>query len=418
MKLHETINILGKQARAASQQLSLLSSAQKNQALIAMAEELRINSAIIQSANAKDLQNAKKNNLSAALLERLALTAATIENMAAQIIAISRLADPVGNLLQENMRPNGLRIRKIRVAIGVIAIIYESRPNVTADIAALCLKTSNAIILRGGSEALNSNIAIMQALTAGLKKAAMPEHALQLITTPARSAVKHLVQMPDYVDLVIPRGGPSLINAITALSHIPIIKHYKGVCHTFVDESADLTMALKISENAKCQRPGVCNAMETLLLHKNIAKNFLPTLAKQLAKYPVQLRGDEQARNLVPTIIPATAEDWEAEYLDLILAIKIVDDVQAAIKHINRFGSHHSDAIITQSELAKEKFLREVDSAVVYVNASTRFTDGGEFGMGAEMGISTDKLHARGPMGLEELTTYKYEVIGSGQIRK
>lgn len=417
MNLSETIIDLGKHARQASQQLALLNSEEKNNALLAMAEEIRAQQTEIKAANVKDLEKAKTNGISGALLDRLTLTEQRLEAMAKGIITISKLADPVGTLLQEIIRPNGLIIRKVRVPIGVIAMIYESRPNVTADVAALCLKTSNAVILRGGAEALHSNMAILQALTTGLTKTAVPKDVIQLITSTDHDAVRYLVQMPQYVDLVIPRGGEKLINAITNMSHIPVIKHYKGVCHTYVDKSANLEMALAICENAKVQRPGVCNAMETLLVHQDIAKTFLPALIKQLEKYHLEYRGDKNARAIIPTMKEATDIDWETEYLDLILAVKVVKDLQAAVNHINTYGSHHSDAIVTESDLAQEKFLQEVDSAVVYVNASTRFTDGGEFGMGAEIGISTDKLHARGPMGLEELTTYKYEVIGSGQIR-
>lgn len=417
MNLADTITNIGKRARRASQTLATLSSEKKNNALLAMAENIRAQKTEIKTANHQDLQAAKAAGISGALLDRLTLTDQRIDNMADGIVAVSKLPDPVGALLQEIVRPNGLIIRKVRVPIGVIAIIYESRPNVTADVAALCLKTSNAVILRGGAEALHSNIAITNALLTGLKKAAVTEDAIQLITTTDRDAVRHLVQMTSYVDLVIPRGGEGLINAVTNMSHIPVIKHYKGVCHTYVDNDADFNMALQICENAKVQRPGVCNAMETLLVHKNIANTFLPSLVKQLEKYHVEFRGDEQARVIIPTMHIASDEDWETEYLDLILAVKVVDNLQAAIDHINTYGSHHSDAIVSNSKEAQQKFLQEVDSAVVYVNASTRFTDGGEFGMGAEIGISTDKLHARGPMGLEELTTYKYEVIGTGQIR-
>jgi glutamate-5-semialdehyde dehydrogenase len=306
---------------------------------------------------------------------------------------------------------------KRRVPIGVIAIIYESRPNVTADTAGLCIKTSNAIILRGGKEARQSNEAIAKALSEGGRKKGLPEHAIQLVMTTDHEAVQELVQMEGRVDLVIPRGGEGLIRAVTEMARVPVIKHYKGVCHTYVDESADLDMALAIAENAKCQRPGVCNAMETLLVHEAVAAEFLPRMAVQLEARGVELRGDDAARKLVSTMIAAKEEDWYAEYLDLILAVRVVPSVQAAVEHINHYGSQHSDAIIAESDAAVKVFTKEVDSATVYVNASTRFTDGGEFGMGAEIGISTDKLHARGPMGLEELTTYKYVILGKGQIR-
>lgn len=407
----------GKRARAASYTLASIASEQKNKALLTMAALLRENSAAIISANQKDLTAAKQNNLSTALIDRLTLNTARIEAMAAGIENIAQLADPIGHLLEEIKRPNDLLIRKIRVPLGVIAMIYEARPNVTADVAALCLKTSNAVILRGGSDALHSNLAIVELLKQALIKNKLPEDAIQLITTTDRNAVRELVQMTQYIDLVIPRGGESLINMVTAAATVPVIKHYKGVCHVFIDENADLQKALQISENAKCQRPGVCNAMETLLVHKNIAEKFLPALAQQLTKYPVELRGDELARKIIPSMLAANEKDWETEYLDYILSVKIVTDTNGAINHINTFGSHHSDAIVSENKNSQQQFLQQVDSAVVYVNASTRFTDGSEFGMGAEIGISTDKLHARGPMGLAELTTYKYQVLGSGQIR-
>lgn len=418
MNLHKTIRDMGNSARKASQKLASLSSAEKNAALNAMAAALIADRDAIKKANAKDLEAGKKAGLSAALLDRLALTDERIESMAQGLINVSKLPDPVGEILQEKIRPNGLNIRKIRVPIGVIAMIYESRPNVTADVAGLCLKTANAVILRGGSEAMHSNRAIIAALSTGLKATTVAEHAIQLVTTTDHDAVKELVQLQGLVDLVIPRGGEKLINAVNEMARVPVIKHYKGVCHTYVDDNADLAMALKICENAKCQRPGVCNAMETLLVNKNIAETFLPQLVKLLDKYPVEFRGDARAREIVSSMKPATQEDWLAEYLDLILAVRVVDDLAMAIEHINTFGSHHSDTIVTNSPDAQQTFLQEVDSAVVYVNASTRFTDGGEFGMGTEIGISTDKLHARGPMGLEELTTYKYVVTGTGQIRQ
>jgi glutamate-5-semialdehyde dehydrogenase len=307
---------------------------------------------------------------------------------------------------------------KRRVPIGVIAIIYESRPNVTADTACLCLKTSNAVILRGGREAARSNAAIADAMIEGGVKRGMPEHSVQLVRTADREAVRELVRLEGRVDLVIPRGGEALIRAVTEAALVPVIKHYKGVCHVYVDESADQEMALRIVENAKCQRPATCNAMEKLLVHEKIAGVFLPRVAARLFDRGVELRGDEASCRVVPQMKPATEEDWHAEYLDLILAVRVVPSVSAAVEHINRYGSRHSDAIVAASEEAQKVFADGVDSAAVYLNASTRFTDGGEFGMGAEIGISTDKLHARGPMGLEELTTYKYVVYGNGQLRE
>jgi len=305
----------------------------------------------------------------------------------------------------------------VRVPIGVIGIIFESRPNVTCDAAALCFKTSNAVILRGGKEAIHSNLAIATAMQRGGAAKGMPDNAIQLIPTTDRDAVRVMCGMTDYLDLIIPRGGEGLIRAVTEMARVPVIKHYKGVCHTYVDRSADLDMALAISENAKCQRPGVCNAMETLLVHEDVASRFLPAIGEVFDRRGVEMRGDETVLKLVPSATPATEDDWYEEYLALVLAIRVVDDVDAAIEHVNTYGTGHSDAIVTQDDAAAEAFLAGVDSATVYVNASTRFTDGAEFGMGAEIGISTDKLHARGPMGLEELTSYKYVITGTGQVR-
>jgi glutamate-5-semialdehyde dehydrogenase len=330
---------------------------------------------------------------------------------------VAGLKDPTGSVISRWIRPNGLEIRKIRVPIGVIAIIYESRPNVTADAAGLCFKSSNAVILRGGKEALNTNVAIADALCAGGAKKGMPEHAIQLVRLPDREAVRELVRLEGRVDLVMPRGGEGLIRAIVEDATVPVIKHYKGVCHLYVDASADLDMAAKIAENAKCQRPGVCNAIEKLLVHEQVAGKFLPVACAQLRQRGVELRGDAATRLLVPGVLEATEQDWYEEYLDMVLTVGVVPSAKAAIEHINRYGSHHSDAVIAADESVQKEFAQEVDSAAVYVNASTRFTDGGEFGMGAEIGISTDKLHARGPMGLEELTTYKYVVYGNGQVR-
>jgi glutamate-5-semialdehyde dehydrogenase len=331
---------------------------------------------------------------------------------------VAALKDPVGAKISKWVRPNGLEIIKVRVPIGVIAIIYESRPNVTADAAVLCIKTSNAVILRGGSEAIHSNLAIAQALQAGGQKKGLPEHSIQLVETTDRDAVRELVQMEGRVDLAIPRGGEGLIRSVAEQARVPVIKHYKGVCYIYVDEAANPEMALSIVENAKCQRPGVCNAAEHVVVHEKIAPAFLPRLAEKLQGRKVELRGDDPARAIVSSMKAATEEDWSTEYLDLILGVKVAPTAEAAIAHINRHGSHHSDAIVTENEALGRKFTQEVDSATVYVNASTRFTDGGEFGMGAEIGISTDKLHARGPMGLEELTTYKFVILGKGQIRE
>lgn len=409
---------LGKNALKASRELSLLDSQTKNNILLTMADEIDRQKDYIQKENKKDLIAGKENGLSKAMLDRLELTDTRISGMSGAIREVAELPDPVGEIIKTIERPNGLKINKIRVPIGVIGIIFESRPNVTADSASLCFKTSNAVILRGGKEAVNSNRAIAEALQKGGKKAGLPDNVIQLIQTTDRDAVRQLVQMEDYVNLIIPRGGEGLIRAVTEMAHVPVIKHYKGVCHTYVDKDARLQKALDIVVNAKCQRPGVCNAMETLLVHRDIAAEFLPLAAEKLMSLGVELRGNEEARKIVTSMKKASEDDWYEEYLDLILAVRVVPDIQTAVDHINTYGSQHSDAIITESADSRDKFFKEVDSATIYVNASTRFTDGGEFGMGAEIGISTDKLHARGPMGLEELTTYKYIIYGDGQIRE
>jgi glutamate-5-semialdehyde dehydrogenase len=419
MNLHEQVLKIGDQALQASRELALLSSRRKNTMLEAMAEELEANREAIHQANRKDLEAGKKAGLSAALMDRLELTEKRVSSMIKGILNVVALQDPVGSDICSWMRPNGLEIKKVRVPIGVIGIIFESRPNVTADATVLCIKTSNAVILRGGKEAMHSNRAIARLLQQGGAKKGLPDNAIQLIETTDREAVRELCQLDGRVDLIIPRGGEGLIRAVTEHARVPVIKHYKGVCHTYVDESADLDMAVAICENAKCQRPGVCNAMETLLVHKDIAAEFLPRIADKLEQQGVELRVDPAAKSVIlPDVKDAVEADWTTEYLDMILSIKVVADAKEAIEHINKYGSHHSDAIVAASETAQKMFLREVDSATVYINASTRFTDGGEFGMGAEIGISTDKLHARGPMGLEELTTYKYVILGKGQIRE
>ncbi len=417
MSLHDDMVAIGQRALAASRELVPLKPRKKNSILLAMADELDARRETIQAANAIDIEEGRNAGLSNAMLDRLLLTDARIDGMIKGIQAVASLKDPIGSKISRWIRPNGLEIIKQRVPIGVIGIIYESRPNVTADSAALCFKTSNAVILRGGKEAVNSNAAIADALIEGGRKKGLPEYAIQLIRTTDRDAVRELVQLDGTVDLVIPRGGEALIRAVTEMAHVPVIKHYKGVCNLYVDEEASMDMALGITVNAKCQRPGVCNAIETLLVHEAIAPEFLPRVGALLEENEVELRGDEAARSLVPGMKEATEADWYEEYLDLILAVRVVGSVEEAIDHINTYGSRHSDAIVTESEAAQQAFLRDVDSSTVYVNASTRFTDGGEFGMGAEIGISTDKLHARGPMALEELTTYKYLVHGKGQIR-
>ena len=417
MTLHAAMIDMGDKAVAAARQLATLGTRRKNLILEAMAEALDARRDQIKEANARDMAAGRAAGLSDAMLDRLLLTDKRMDAMINGVRALIGLKDPVGQKISRWVRPNGLVIQKVRVPIGVIGIIFESRPNVTVDAAALCFKTSNAVILRGGKEALESNKALVDALQAGGTRKGLPPHSIQLIATTEHEAVRELVQLEDRVDLVIPRGGEKLIRAVTEQAYVPVIKHYKGVCHAFVDATADQAKALDVVENSKCSRPGVCNALEKVLVHEQIAAEFLPKLAARLADKRVELRGDDAARAIVPAMKPATAADWDEEYLDLILTVGVVPSLDAAIAWINRHGSHHSDVILAEDEKAQEKFLDEVDSACVYANASTRFTDGGEFGMGAEIGISTDKLHARGPMALEELTTYKYVVQGNGQIR-
>ncbi|MDD2235892.1 MAG: glutamate-5-semialdehyde dehydrogenase [Kiritimatiellae bacterium] len=419
MNLHEEMIQMGDQALKASRELALLSSRKKNAILEAMADELEANRAAIQQANQKDMEAGRKAGLNDALLDRLELTDKRLDGMIKGILNVTALEDPVGKDISRWIRPNGIEIRKTRVPIGVIGIIYESRPNVTADATVLCIKTSNAVILRGGKEAIHSNQILARLLQLGGAKKGLPDYAIQLIQTTDREAVKELCQLEGRVDLIIPRGGEGLIRAVTDHARVPVIKHYKGVCHVYVDEHADPDMAERIIENAKCQRPGVCNAIETLLIHEAIAPTFVPRIVDFLERKGVKLKGDEAVRRMIlQPMEHATEADWETEYLDLVLSLSVVPEIHAAIEHINRYGSHHSDAIVSENEAAQKTFVKEVDSATVYINASTRFTDGSEFGMGAEIGISTDKLHARGPMGLEELTTYKYIITGEGQIRE
>ena len=417
MNLHETMIGMGDQAVTAARQLATLGTRRKNLILEAMAESLDASRARIKDANARDMAAGRANGLSDAMLDRLLLTDKRIDSIINGVRALIGLKDPVGQKISRWIRPNGLVIQKIRVPIGVIGIIFESRPNVAVDAAALCFKTSNAVILRGGREALESNIALVDALQDGGARKGLPPHSIQLITTTDHDAVRELVQLEGRVDLVIPRGGEKLIRAVTEQAYVPVIKHYKGVCHAYVDESADQAKALDVIENSKCQRPGVCNALEKVIVHEAVAADFLPKLAARMADKRVELRGDPASCAIVPAMKAATPADWDEEYLDLILTVGVVPSLEAAIAHINLHGSHHSDTILAENEKAQEQFLEQVDSACVYSNASTRFTDGGEFGMGAEIGISTDKLHARGPMGLEELTTYKFIIHGTGQVR-
>ncbi len=419
MNLEEQITAIGRQARAASRALALLSAEQKNAILLGMADALVENAPAILAANAQDIAGAETHGLNAAAIDRLRLTDARIAKIAGDVRQVATLEDPVGKSILQWTRPNGLHIDRVRVPIGVIGIIYESRPNVTSDAAVLCIKTGNAVILRGGSESLHSNLAIAEALQAGGAAQGLPENAVQLIPTKDREAVRLMAQMDQSIDLIIPRGGHALIETVVSHARMPVIKHYHGVCHVYVDKEADLDMAERIAINAKCQRPGVCNSLETLLVHRDIAETFLKKSGPALIGRGVELRGDERTRAILNgQTVPATEEDWSTEYLDLILSVRVVDDMKQAVEHMEKYGSHHSDAIITRNPATAERFLNEVDSATVYWNASTRFTDGGEFGFGAEIGISTDKLHARGPMGLEELTTYKYLIRGDGQIRE
>ena len=408
---------LVKRAGAAVRSLAGASTSQKNDALRLMADALVARESELHRANRRDFAAAEKARLSSAMLDRLTLTEKRIADMADGLRTVAGLPDPVGRVDAGWKRPNGLSIRRVRVPIGVILMIYESRPNVTAEAGGLCLKSGNVAILRGGKEAIHSSLAIASVMADCLERVGIAPAAIQLVDTPDRAVVGELLSRNDAIDLVIPRGGKPLIQRVTRESTIPVIKHYEGICHTYVDADADVKMAVDICLNAKAQRPGVCNAMETLLVHKGIAARFLRRLAPSMKKAGVELRGCPRTRQILTHIKAARKSDWLTEYLDLILSIRIVDGLDEAIEHIETFGSHHSDAIITANYDNAQRFTREVDSAAVFVNCSTRFNDGGEFGLGAEIGISTDRLHARGPMGLEELTTYKYVVEGTGQIR-
>ena len=428
---------LGRRARAAARHLAAAGTRAKDAALAAMADALGSQAKTILEANADDASDAKKARLdgrsacgeisqsgrgrraglSAAMIDRLTLSAAGIEKMVQQVREIADLRDPVGEIIEGHVRPNGLRIERVRVPIGVILVIYESRPNVTSDVAALCLKSGNAAILRGGKESLRTNLAIHRALAEALEGQGLPADAVQMVGNPDRDLLAALLREDRLIDLVVPRGGEGLIRAVAEQSTIPVIKHYKGVCHVYVDDLADLAMAADICFNAKVQRPGVCNALETMLVHKNVAARFLPRICKRLVKAGVELRGCERTRAVWPDAKEAAEDDWNAEYLDLILAVRVVDDIEQAIEHIAQYGSAHTDAIVSEDVRRIQQFVRDVDSSSVMVNTSTRFSDGGEYGLGAEVGISTDKLHARGPMGCRDLTTYKWVVTGNGQLR-
>ena len=417
-EIKDKITKMGSDALTASRALANLTTDQKNKILLAMADGILSDADKIISANVIDLDDAVNNNLTNSMIDRLRLDQKRIEAIADGIRQVATLPDPVGEIMDEWDRPNGIKIKQIRVPIGIIGIIYESRPNVTSDAAVLCLKTGNATILRGGKESINSNIAISDSLQNAGEKAGLPENSIQLIPFTDRESVKHLAEMDEYLDLIIPRGGAGLIEAVVSMARMPVIKHYDGICHTYVDSECDLEMACSVVMDAKTQKPSVCNALETLLVSEEIAGSFLPIIGKLLSEKQVEIRADESSRKLLGVdSVAVKPDDWKTEYLDLIISIKIVSDVKEAIDHINHYGSHHSDCIITSSEANANLFMNNVDSATVFWNVSTRFSDGEEFGFGAEIGISTDKLHARGPMALRELTSYKYLISGKGQTK-
>ncbi|MCF8111595.1 MAG: glutamate-5-semialdehyde dehydrogenase [Desulfobacteraceae bacterium] len=417
MNTESQIIEMAEAARKAATELAGCSSVQKNNALLAIGKKLSENSGRIKEKNARDVARAREQGLSAAMIDRLTITDEGISAMAEGLAEVAALEDPVGSMDRTWIRPNGLAVSRMRIPLGVIGIIYESRPNVTIDAAGLCVKSGNAVILRGGSEALNSNQALAEAVSEGLREAGLPEHAVQIVPVRDREAVNVLLAQQDYVDLIIPRGGEGLIRFVVDNSRIPVLKHYKGVCHVYVDESAELEMAREICLNAKVQRPGVCNAMETLLVHRETARDFLPEMARMFSEAGVELRGCDETLKIISDAKAAAEEDWYEEYLDLILAVKIVEGMDEAMAHIEKYGSQHTEAIVTRDFARARRFLNRVDSSVVLVNASTRFNDGGQLGLGAEMGISTSKLHAFGPMGINELTTTKFVVLGDGQIR-
>jgi glutamate-5-semialdehyde dehydrogenase len=415
--IKNSVQQIAREAVQAARKLSRVTETEKNKALLRMADELERNNKFLLDENSRDVAKAKKSGIAKAMLERLTLKQATIEQMAKGLREVAALPDPVGKVVSMWRRPNGLLVGKMRIPLGVIGIIYESRPNVTVDAAALCLKSGNAVILRGGSESIKSNLAIASILQKVLRETSIPEEAIQVIPMTDREAVSEMLQLDECIDVIIPRGGEELIRAVVAQSKIPVIKHYKGVCHIFVDAHADIDMAVNICLNAKTQRPGVCNAMETMLVHEDIAGKFLPLAANKLKKAGVVIRGCAKAKSILKNIEKADENDWNAEYLDLILAVKIVENMDEAIAHIEKYGSLHTESIITNDYANSQRFLNEVNSSTVLVNASTRFSDGFELGLGAEIGISTTKLHAFGPMGLEELTTTKFIIYGNGQVR-
>lgn len=411
------IETIAARARKASRPLVSLSTVQKNRALAAMAQRLRSSAEELKTENAKDLKQARASHLSAAMIDRLTLSDKVIEGMARALEEIAELPDPVGKIENMTRRPNGLTVGKMKIPLGVVAIIYESRPNVTSDAAGLCLKSGNAVILRGGSEAFNSNRAIVKVLRSALEETDINPDVIGFIPVTDREAINEMLSLEQYIDLVIPRGGEGLIRTVVENSRIPVLKHYKGVCHIFVDRDADLDKAYKICLNAKVQRPGVCNAMETLLVDAPVADTFLPEMIRLLRENGVDIRGCEKTLKIVPDVTPARESDWYEEFLDLVLAVKVTDGMQEAIDHIEKYGSDHTEAIITENHTRAMQFLRDVDSSTVLVNASTRFSDGGEFGLGAEIGICTSRIHAYGPMGIEDLTIGKFVCFGDGQIR-
>ena len=415
--IKQYMKTVGQQARAASRLMAQADTNAKNRALENIATAILLNSAKLIAENAKDVASARANGLDAASVDRLTLTEKTVQSMAEGLRQIAALPDPIGGISDMSFRPSGIQVGKMRVPLGVIGIIYESRPNVTADAAGLCLKSGNAAILRGGSEAIHSNQAIAACVHRGLREAGLPETAVQVVNTTDRAAVGELITMKDYVDVIVPRGGKSLIARISEEAKVPVIKHLDGICHVYIDDEADLKKAIRIADNAKTHRYGVCNAMETLLVNANVAAKVLPELGKIYLNKGVELRGDDAARALIAQMSAATEEDWRTEYLAPILSVRVVANLDEAIAHINTYGSQHTDSIVTENYSKAMRFLREVDSSSVIVNASTRFADGFEYGLGAEIGISTDKIHARGPVGLEGLTSQKYIVLGSGQIR-
>jgi len=409
---------LAERARAASRLLATVTGAQKTHWLHRTAELLIDRSAELVRENERDIVKAPEYGLTAAVIDRLRLTPSRLADIAKAVREVSLLPDPVGETIESTVRPNGLRVSRVRVPLGVVFFIYESRPNVTVDAASLCVKSGNAVILRGGKEALHSNLALYRVIRDALVETGLPEHAVQLVETTERDVVGELLKLRGLIDVTIPRGGKSLIERVSAEATMPVIKHFDGICHVYIDQSADFEMALRILQNSKCQRPGVCNAAECVLVHAGIAATFLPLMAQMLQAEKVELRGCERTQQFIPWASRATEEDYRTEYLDLILSAKVVDDLDSAIDHIERHGSHHTEAIVTNDYSAANRFTAEVDSAGVFVNASTRFNDGGELGLGAEIGISTDKFHARGPCGLRELTSYKWVAYGAGQVRE